>query len=296
MRLNADRELTVQRAAERIAALAGSTSGYGLRSSVQARVILADRDRQDVPVRLSLTSADLQRLAQTPADQAALTCFRLNRWGWSLGPREPGRRRAGLVAIDAEALHERLAAGDSFDDILTAADHWRLRGAIGGQHLQVITSPHHTWTEALVVDLFEARRIPTAGGRRLLVTRCGRYVHIDSAIELSELSELEAARLVYQQQYLPEEDLPPVLLAARHARRMVAALALPAEARTVHALAGVRAAATVTELLRSTVGADVRAQRGIVAQVLVERHGSQAAARVELGIAKSTLSELLSVR
>ncbi|MFF4384599.1 hypothetical protein [Kitasatospora sp. NPDC001547] len=122
-------------------------------------------------------------------------------------------------------------------------------------------------------------------------------MHIDTANELSELSEHEAARFVYQQQgHLPEENLPPVLLAARHARRMVAALALPPDARTVHALAGVRAAATVTELLRSTVGTDVRTQRGIAAQFLVERHGSQAAARVELGIAKSTLSELLSGR
>ncbi len=122
------------------------------------------------------------------------------------------------------------------------------------------------------------------------MTRSGHYLHIDTA------SELDAARIVYQQPHLREDNLPPVLLAARHALRMVASLALPTEARTVHSLAGVQAAATITELPRSTVGPDVRAQRGIAAQLLVNHHGSQAAVREELSLAKSTLSELLSDR
>ncbi|MER5355869.1 hypothetical protein ABT093_36815 [Kitasatospora sp. NPDC002551] len=46
MRPNADQELTIQRAAERIAALTSTPSGYSVRSAVQARAILTDLDRQ----------------------------------------------------------------------------------------------------------------------------------------------------------------------------------------------------------------------------------------------------------
>ncbi|WP_331727315.1 hypothetical protein OG871_40035 (plasmid) [Kitasatospora sp. NBC_00374] len=46
MRLNSDQELTIQRAAEQIAALTSTTNGYGVRSSVQARAILTELDRQ----------------------------------------------------------------------------------------------------------------------------------------------------------------------------------------------------------------------------------------------------------
>ncbi|MFD7828466.1 hypothetical protein [Streptomyces sp. MJM8645] len=245
-------------------------------------------------MRFALTTVDLQQLARTPADQAPVACLQLGRWGWSLGRIDPDRPYNGLIAIGAEALHERLAAGDTFTDLLAANDHWRLAGATSGQHPQVITGPHHIWQQARVVDVAGAQRI-VAAGFKLLVTQDGQYVHIDSAGELSKLSELEAAQLVYRLPQVHEDGLPPALLAARHARRLVAALALPGTARTAQALAGARAAATVTELLRRTVARDVRTQRGIAAQLLVDLHGSRAV-RTELGISKSTLSELLSGR
>ncbi|MGW2539910.1 hypothetical protein ACWC5I_03340 [Kitasatospora sp. NPDC001574] len=246
-------------------------------------------------MQLVLTTADLQQLAQTPADRAAVTCLRLGRRGWAFGRREPNSRRDGLVAIDAEALHERLAAGDTFTDLLAANDSWSLASTADGRHLGVVTGPHQMWQQALVVDLAGAQRV-TGPGLELIVTRCGRYLSVDRSGELTDLGELAAAQLVYRLPLMREDTLPPVLLAARHARRLVEALAAPGDAGPEQARAGARAAAAVTELLRHTVGADVRAQRGISAQRLVDHLGSQEAARVRLGIARSTLSELLSGR
>ncbi|MFJ3793479.1 hypothetical protein [Kitasatospora sp. NPDC090091] len=199
------------------------------------------------------------------------------------------------MAIDAEVLHERLAAGDTFDELLIANGSWQVAGATAGRHLQVVTGPHYTWQQACVVDLAAAQRV-TGPGVELFVTRCGLYLSTDRQGELSDVGGLEAARLVYRLPALREEGLPPTLLAARHARRLVESLATPADAGVERARAGARAAAVVTELLRHTVGADVRAQRGIAAQLLVDQLGSQAAARTDLGIGRSTLSELLSGR
>ncbi|MFB7470019.1 hypothetical protein [Kitasatospora sp. NPDC056184] len=216
--------------------------------------------------------------------------------GWELAQREPDGWHDGLVAIDAEALHERLAAGETFTDPLVANDSWRITGPTNGRHLQVVTGPHHEWRQARVVDIHDAHRVSGPGLAMMLVTRCGRYPVVEHDGELAEIDGATAARLVYRLPETWEDRLPPVLLAARHARRLVEALALPAGADAEQARAAVRAAATVTELLRHTVAADIRAQRGIAAQRLVEHHGSQAAARAELGIAASTLSELLSGR
>ncbi|MEK2491068.1 hypothetical protein WN990_16055 [Kitasatospora purpeofusca] len=246
-------------------------------------------------MRLALTASDLQQLAQTPADRAAAACLRLGRRGWFVGRREADGRRDGLVAIDAEALHERLAAGDTFTDLLAANDSWSLTAPAAGRDLQVVTGPHHRWQHAMVLDMTGARRV-TGPGLELLVTRSGHYLSVDPAGELTELGELAAAQLVYRLPVLREDSLPPVLLAARHARRLVEALAAAKAADPAAAREGVRAAAAVTELLRRTVGADVRAQRGIAAQQLVDHLGSQEAARASLGIARSTLSELLSGR
>ncbi|MFE2723958.1 hypothetical protein [Kitasatospora sp. NPDC059327] len=246
-------------------------------------------------MRLALTSADLRQLAHTPAELAAVTCLRLGRGGWTLGVRDPDGRRTALVAIDAEALHERLAAGDSFVELLAANDSWRLAGPATGGQLQVVTGPHHAWQQARVVDIAGAQRV-IGPGLDLIITRCRRYLAADPSGELTELTELASAELVYRLPQLCEDGLPPVLLAARHARRLVESLATPGTADAERARAGARAAATVTELLRHTVGAHVRAQRGIAAQLLVDHLGSQAAARAELGIGRSTLCELLSGR
>ncbi|MGA5822161.1 hypothetical protein ACPC54_30380 [Kitasatospora sp. NPDC094028] len=246
-------------------------------------------------MRLALTASDLELLARTPVERAAATCLRLGRRGWALGRRVPDRRLDGLVAIDAEALHERLAAGDTFTTLLDAAGSWRVDGAAAGRGLQVVAGPQYSWRQARVVDLDGAVRV-AGPGVELFVTRCGRYLSVDGGGELEEISELAGARLVYRLPHVREDGLPPVLLAARHARRLVAALAVPGGAVPDQALAGARAAATVTELLRGTVAGDVRAQRGIAAQLLVDHHGSQARARAELGVAKSTLCELLSGR
>lgn len=131
-------------------------------------------------MRLALTATDLQQLAQTPADRAAATCLRLGRRGWAVGRRHADGRRDGLVAIDAEALHERLSAGDTFTDLLAANDSWSLDTSVNGRDLQVVTGPHHRWQHALVLDMTGARRV-TGPGLELVVTQSGHYLSVDLA-------------------------------------------------------------------------------------------------------------------
>ncbi|MFJ5121882.1 hypothetical protein [Kitasatospora sp. NPDC088548] len=253
---------------------------------------------------LALTENLIRELAAAPAERAATTCLLLGPDGWRIQPRPTDRSRDGLVAFDAEAVHDRLAAGDPLSSLLTppqpgAPADWQVPGATGSRStVRVVTGPAYEWAEAWAVDLALATVLSTDGS--LLLTQMGRYLWSDPQGALTELTELEAAQAAYRARATFDDRLPPALLAARHARALVAALGLPADASVESAAALVETGKTVIKLLHGAVSTDVRTQRGIAAQRVVEHEGpdrgahSRAAKR--LGLTRPTLSELLSGR
>jgi hypothetical protein len=114
-----------------------------------------------------------------------------------------------------------------------------------------------------------------------------------------------AVTMAYRAPDAHDDRLPPALQAARHVRAAVMALSpqawanrpMSATSEAVELFHGCKA---VTSLM-ATAQRDIRAHRGGAANTIVLSHGSRAdkaqdAAAAQLGVAPSTLSEIISGR
>lgn len=165
------------------------------------------------------------------------------------------------------------------------------------------------WAEAFWFDQNTARRV-LVDHEELWVTAGGRWVQYLPAFGTSRAGWVEvgdspssdavaAARLCYEaNDDRFAADLPPLAVAARTLRTMVETLTPWASdgpeqpAEMVHALRG------ISELIRAGVLADLREQRGIAAQDVVDYFGGGRGAQTQaaryLGVGLSTLNGLLN--